>query len=73
MDVQAMAIWQRNFDMYRQRALEHGYTGEEIGRAEQRVKWLYRNRRLSDLPRQLALIWASHRLLEIERETDGMF
>lgn len=67
-------LWQRNFDMYRKKALEYGYTEEEVDSVEQRVKWLYRNsRHPMQLPRQLDLIWATHRLLNIEREMDSMF
>lgn len=66
-------LWQRNFDRYRQKALEHGYTEEEVDSVEQRVKWLYRHGRLSHMPLQLDLIWATHRLLDIEREMDSMF
>ena len=59
--------------MYRRKALENGYTEEEIDSVEQRVKWLYRHRGLSHLPSQLDLLWATHRLLDVEREMDSMF
>ena len=64
--------WQRNFDYYRQKALEHGYTDEEVDSVEQRVKWLYHHKRPLQLPRQVELIWTSHQLLDIEREMDGL-
>lgn len=66
-------IWQRNFDMYRKAALEHGYTEEEIDSVERRVKWLCRHSRCFLQLRQIDLIWATHRLLDIEREMDGLF
>lgn len=65
-------LWQRNFDRYRKKALEHGYTDEEIDSVEKRIKWLYRHERLSLLPRQLDLIWAAHQLLNVEREMKGL-
>lgn len=61
--------WQRAFDYYRKKALESGYTNEEIDSVEQRLKALYRNHRHPlHLPRQINLLWASHNLLNIERE-----
>ncbi len=61
--------WQRNFDYYRRKALEHGYTKEEIDSVEQRLKQLYReSRHPLRLPRQIDLLWAAHNLLDIERE-----
>lgn len=61
--------WQKNFDYYRKKALESGYTNEEIDSVEQRLKQLYRNHRHPlRLPRQIDLLWASHNLLNIERE-----
>lgn len=64
--------WQETFDMYRKKALENGYTNEEVDRVEERVKWLFRNRYVSHLPRQLDLMWASHRLLCIEKEMEDL-
>lgn len=68
----AAEIWQRNFDWYRKKALEHGYTDEEVDSVEERIKWLYRHERLSLLPRQINLIWAAHQLLNVEREMKGL-
>lgn len=66
-------LWQRNFDRYRKKALEHGYTEKEVDSVEQRVKWLYRHSdHLLAMPRQIDLIWASHNLLNIEREMDRL-
>ena len=65
-------ILQMNFDKYRRKALEHGYSEEDADRVIERVKRLYRTRRPSQLPPQLRLLWASHRLMEIEREMDGL-
>ena len=65
-------IFQRNFDMYREKALEHGYSKEEIDSVEQRIKWLYRHSRHPlRLPRQIDLLWAQHQLLNIEREMNN--
>ena len=66
-------IWQANFDKYRRKALEYGYTDEEVDSVDRRVKWLYRHSRRSLRLRQVDLIWATHQLLDIERETEGMF
>ena len=66
-------IWQMNFDKYRKKALEYGYTEEEADRVIERVKRLYRgSRHPLQLPPQLRLLWASHQLLDIEREMDGL-
>ena len=61
--------WQKKFDYYRKKALESGYTNEEIDSVEQRLKQLYRNHRHPlRLPPLIDLLWASHNLLNIERE-----
>lgn len=66
-------LWQRNFDCYRRKALEHGYTNEEIDSVEQRLKQLYReSRHPLRLPRQIDLLWAAHNLLDIEREMNKL-
>ena len=64
---------QRKFDYYRKKALENGYTNEEIDSVEQRLKALYRNSRHPlYLPHQIDLIWAAHNLLNIEREMNDL-
>ena len=65
---------QRKLDHYRQKALEYGYTNEEVDSVERRLKWLYRHHRHPlDMPKQINLLWAAHYLLNIEREMNGMF
>lgn len=71
--ISSVILWQRNFDMYRRKALENGFTEEEVDSVEQRLKWLYRHGRPLQMPRQLDLIWAAHRLLCIEREMNSLF
>ena len=66
-------LWQRNFDCYRRKALEHGYTNEEIDSVEQRLKQLYcESRHPLRLPRQIDLLWAATNLLDIEREMNKL-
>ena len=63
---------QEKFDYCRKKALENGYTDEEIDSVEQRLKYLYRHSRPLHLPRMIDLLWAAYRLLDIEREMNDL-
>ena len=65
-------FWQQNMDYYRRKAMEHGYTKEDVDSVEHRMKWLYNHRRIEQLPKQIDLLWALHNLLNIEMEMETL-